>query len=123
MHKEVLFVLYNAYDYGSRQSREAILNEKVIRLLNRSIVENKNGEILKVSLDFIRMIFEDLREEEDPLVYKRLKREFEALNITVTLENLQLHNSDEISQRAELILMDHWNLEDLYLLNNRENII
>lgn len=113
---ELLHVFYNAFDLGSKDSKFAIINEQILNLIIENLHLDGNEKLTKLSLEFMRMILEQTK-IYDLNIYKYLRGKFEDLIIPETLEKLQFHNNEDISRIAEVILMDTWNLDELYLLN------
>jgi hypothetical protein len=116
---ELMHVFYNAFDLGSKESKIAIINEQILNLITENLHLDGNVKITKLSLEFMRMILEQTK-TFDLNMHKHLKRRFEGLNIPDILEKLQFHNDEDIARIAEVILMDSWNLEELYLLNTKK---
>lgn len=112
-YKEVLFMFYNAFDYGSNESKNIVLSDDVLNLITEAISNtNYNNDVVKIALDFLRLIISEVKELFDVSVYKNIKRKLEVNNIPNVLDRLQYSSSQEIAEVAELILLDNWSIND-----------
>ncbi len=112
-YKEVIFMFYNAFDYGSPDSKKAVLSDEVLNLISEAISNsNYTPEVVKIALDFLRLIISEVKSFFDINVYKNIKIKLERNNIPNILEKLQYNHYPGVGEVAEFILLDNWSVEE-----------
>ncbi len=115
LNKEILYVFYNCFEFGSLDSREKIISYDKIYSVICDCIKNPNKEYTKVSLDFLRLILHERQYSNyaNNNFYKEIKLKLENYGLPSYLENLHLRSEEDISSIAESILLDHWDFEEI----------
>ena len=109
--KEVLYMFYNAFDYGSYEAKNKVLSEVVVNLICDAIINmNYKHEITKYALDFLKLILTEAKSMFEMNVYYRIKKILEINDIPNFLNKLQLDKNQGISEMAEFLLLDNWSV-------------
>ena len=110
---EVLFLYYNAFDYGSKETKHTILSGEIVNIICEAISNtNFPHQVVKLALDFLRLIISEVKTVFEICVYKNLKIQLERNNIPIILNNLQYSRNNDIVEIAEFILLDNWHVDE-----------
>ncbi len=112
---EVIYIFYNAYDYGSDDCKKNIANNQNLMNLVISLLQNQvTLGVTELCLDFLKLIFEKTKKYLDMNLYYFIKQQFDDKNLPNILEQISFNKNKDIGMLAYSILTDNWSLEEQY---------